>query len=198
MPLSKPTIKRELFHTRQVTCQGYLREDGLWDIEAYLLDTKTHSFPIKLREAPLPPGQALHEMRLRLTLDEQFKIHAVEAVMEATPFYLCPNITEQYQKLNGLIIGPGWNMKIKELLGGAQGCTHLTELLGPLATTAFQTIYGATGRKRAQQQTQNPTQKPKLLNTCHNFASDSEVVQKIWPQFYTGKITKPETSDISD
>ncbi|MBT8434953.1 MAG: DUF2889 domain-containing protein, partial [Gammaproteobacteria bacterium] len=32
MPLTKP-VKRKLAHTRVVTCQGYRREDGLWDIE---------------------------------------------------------------------------------------------------------------------------------------------------------------------
>ncbi|NNG04491.1 MAG: hypothetical protein HKM95_10380, partial [Inquilinus sp.] len=29
-------------------------------------------------------------------------------------------------------------------------------------------------------------QRPPLLNSCHAFASDSEIVEKYWPDFYTG------------
>jgi endonuclease IV len=29
-------------------------------------------------------------------------------------------------------------------------------------------------------------QRPLFLNTCHAFASDSEIAKKNWPEFYTG------------
>jgi Protein of unknown function (DUF2889). len=35
MPLSEP-VDREPRHARRVTCDGYRRADGLWDIEAHL------------------------------------------------------------------------------------------------------------------------------------------------------------------
>ena len=40
MPLPNP-VPRKLMHTRAIECNGYEREDGLWDIEAHLTDTKT-------------------------------------------------------------------------------------------------------------------------------------------------------------
>ena len=68
-------------------------------------------------------------------------------------------------------------------LGGTKGCTHLVELLGPLATTAFQ----ATGRAReARNATLPVTKKPYQLNSCHIYKDDSEWVLHRWPQHYTG------------
>jgi hypothetical protein len=32
--------KRRLMHRRSVECLGYLRDDGLWEVEARLVDTK--------------------------------------------------------------------------------------------------------------------------------------------------------------
>ena len=32
--------------------------------------------------------------------------------------------------------------EVKSRLSGPKGCTHLTELLGPIATTAIQTLMG--------------------------------------------------------
>jgi len=42
-PESKP-VAREKLHHRSVVCQGFKRADGLWDIEAELVDTKTYSY----------------------------------------------------------------------------------------------------------------------------------------------------------
>ena len=49
MPLPRPA-RRELIHQRDIRCRGYQREDGLWDIEGELIDTKTYSFANRDRE----------------------------------------------------------------------------------------------------------------------------------------------------
>ena len=43
MPLSQPA-ERELTHTRVVTCRGFQRSDGLFDIEGRIVDTKPYRF----------------------------------------------------------------------------------------------------------------------------------------------------------
>jgi hypothetical protein len=48
--------------------------------------------------------------------------------------------TASLAQLKGLRIGAGFGRIARERLSGAQGCTHLNELLIPLATTAFQTL----------------------------------------------------------
>ena len=77
MALSSPA-KRELIHTRTVECNGYRRKDGLWDIEGRLVDIKTYTFHNNER-GEVPPGEPVHEMWIRLTVDDDLKIHDVEA-----------------------------------------------------------------------------------------------------------------------
>lgn len=185
MPLSTPLLQRRVLHRRHIDCYGYQREDCLWDIEAHLVDTKNYSFKTPSR-GELSPDEAVHEMWLRLTLGDDFFIHAVEAVIDAAPFDICPTAASRLQALKGLQIVPGWNRQIKELLGGIKGCTHLTELLGPVATTAFQTIYPATRARRLQQETANPDKKPQIIDTCHTFSSTGAIVKRHWPRFYKG------------
>lgn len=180
-----PAVPRRLLHQRVVQCWGYQREDGLWDIEGRMVDTKAYSFPNEDRGGLIQAGEPLHEMSIRLTVDDHFQIHDVEARTDAAPFGLCPAITDRYRQLIGARIGPGWSLKLKELFNGVQGCTHLTELLGPVATTFFQTLYG----QRYDEDDAKPPQDrppPPVLNTCHALASTSPVVKKRWPQAYSG------------
>src|SRR5690606_12405498 len=55
MPLSPP-VEREPIHIRTVTCRGYRRSDGLWDIEGHLVDTKAYLFESRWR-GTLAPGE---------------------------------------------------------------------------------------------------------------------------------------------
>lgn len=189
MPLSPP-VERELVHDRTVVCRGWRRTDGHWDIEGHLVDTKTYGFPNEYRGF-IEPGQAIHDMWLRLTIDRDLMIVAVEAVTDSGPFPICPDIAPNFQRLVGLSIGGGWRRAVRERLGGAEGCTHLVELLGPMATTAYQTIFGERSRERREAEArgepvapEDPERKPRLLNSCHAFAESSPVVAKIWPRWY--------------
>jgi hypothetical protein len=187
MPLPAPA-PRELLHTRQIECQGFHRNDGLWDIEAHMTDRKSYSFPSH-EHGEVVAGTPFHDMWVRVTLDDSFLIRAIEAVTDASPYRLCPAITPNFQRLVGLRIGPGFNRKVKELTGGVEGCTHLVELMGPLATTAFQTIFSAKHREereRAESAPEQPRKRPRLIDTCHALASDSPVTKRTWPEFYTG------------
>jgi len=84
-----------------------------------------------------------------------------------------------------LRIASGWTQKTRELLGGVKGCTHLVELLGPVATTAFQSVYA----ERAKRDSARPkNSKPGLVDTCHAYAADGPIVRERWPEFYTGPL----------
>lgn len=182
MPLSEPA-PRKLIHTRAIECKGYEREDGLWDIEAHLVDTKTYLHTRRHGGRPREPGEPVHNMWLRLTIDLDMKVHDAEAATDAGPYAHCGDIVPNFKSLIGATIGPGWRRKTLELLGGTKGCTHLVELLGPLGTTAFQ----ATGRAREARNAGKPLlKKPYQLNACHVYKDDSEAVRERWPQFYTG------------
>jgi hypothetical protein len=190
MPLSPPA-SRELFHTRHIECRGFLREDGLWDIEGHMTDRKTYSFHNQDR-GELTAGTPIHDMWVRITIDDDMVIQAIEAVTDASPYRLCPDITPNFQRLVGLAVRPGFIPKVKQLLGGVEGCTHLVELMGPIGTTAFQTVASSRNPKRRKEEkpagdAAQPKKRPRLLDTCHAFATSSEVVKRIWPEFYSAK-----------
>ena len=182
MPLSNP-VPRKPAHARVIECKGYERDDGLWDIEAHLVDTKTYIHLRRDGGRERQPGEPVHDMWLRLTIDLDMKVHDAEAATDEGPYPQCGAIAPNFKALIGVTIGPGWRRKTLELVGGTKGCTHLVELLGPLGTTAFQ----ATGRAReARNAGKVLAKKPYQLNACHIYKDDSEAVRERWPQFYTG------------
>ncbi len=179
MPLS-PATERELIHTRRIECHGYRRRDGLWDIEGRLLDTKAHAFENDWRGV-VAPGEAVHDMSIRLTVDDEFVVRGVEAVTDASPYSICPEVAPTLRALEGAKIGRGWSRALRRLVGGRDGCTHLTELLGRMATACFQTIYPY----RAAHQRVAPVAdaRPPLLNSCHAYRDDGPVIAKHYPEF---------------
>lgn len=158
---------RECLQNRTITCKGYRREDGLWDIEGHLLDTRTYSY-LSRERGMWPPGAPIHEMWMRLTLDDSYEVKTVATSMDAFPMAVCPGIVRAYQGLVGLRIGRGWNQSVRALVGGAKGCTHLLELLGPIASTAVQTIAGFkdTQKKAGGDEEESA---PKIVS-CHALA----------------------------
>jgi hypothetical protein len=176
MPLSPPA-PREKLHIRSIQIEGFRRDDGLFDIEARLDDTKTYAFANEDR-GEVRPGEKLHGMLMRLTIDEDMTVVACEANTEFGPYAVCPAITPNFATLAGLRIGPGWTRKVKEVVGGVKGCTHLVELLGPMATVAFQTLV-VLRRKKAS----SASGPPALINTCHAYAADGPLVARRWPDY---------------
>jgi len=177
MPLPGPRARRSPVHRRTIEIVGYRREDGLYDIEGHLLDRKDVEF--RVGGEPRSPGTPIHSMWLRITVDAHLKIVDAAAVTDGMPYLgECDRIAPDYRKLVGLSIGPGYLRRLKELLGGVRGCTHLTELAGALATAAFQTFAG--------QGLSDPGRKPPQLDRCHALESSSEVVAKFYPRWYRG------------
>jgi hypothetical protein len=154
------------------------------DIEGHLIDTKPFDIPNTDRGGQIRTGESLHEMRVRLTLDRDLQIIDAEAVTDWAPYNHCQGASHSFPNLIGEKIGPGWNRRIRSILGGINGCTHITELLAQVATTAYQSL-------NSLQQPGHPKTdkdgKPLILDTCHSLAGDSQVVAREWPRFYRAK-----------
>ena len=172
-----PPVAREPLHTRAIEIRGYKRADGLYDIEGHLVDTKPYDF--KLAAGVRRAGEPVHDMWLRITVDRQLHIVDAQAAMDGMPYVgECDAIEPAYRKLVGLAIRPGYQQRLKELLGGVRGCTHITELAGMLATAAFQSMAG--------QRLQDPDRKPFQIDRCHALAATGAVVGRYYPKWYTG------------
>ena len=188
--LPSPASRRPI-HTRNIRFEGFLRDDGLWDIEGELKDTKTYGFQ-RSDGTDMPPGTPIHHMRIRVTVDEDMVIREIAAAMGATPFGECQQGVDPMQRMVGARLGPGWRQAIEKALGGVRGCTHLRELLFNLATAAYQTVFPWRERERreAGQTSTQASQPPYHLGRCIAWDPHGAVTQRYYPQFF-GRELKP-------
>lgn len=175
-PTSAP-VTRTRMHTREIRIEGFQRSDGLWDIEGRLSDVKDHDFRNVVGE--MPAGQPIHDMWLRITVDEHLAIHGVEAGMDAVPYRgHCERVAPDYGKLAGLTIGAGFRKAATGALGGLKGCTHVTDLLWMVATAAIQTL---APHRLARW---DPAQKPFQLDGCHAWDTSGPLVKRYYPRWF--------------
>ena len=176
-------------HTRRISFEGFLRDDGLWDIDCQLSDTKAEAIAMRERGV-LPPGEPVHLLQVRLTIDDRFTIHAVQTGVLNVPFNECHvPAGEPMQKLVGLTMGPGWRRMIDGAIGGVAGCTHLRELVFNAATAAYQMIphYRATQAGAAKDDIPVEGKPPFYMGKCMTWSFEGAVVQRLAPRFYRGK-----------
>lgn len=177
MPLSQPLRPRRKVHTRQITIEGYRRDDGMLELDACLRDTKEVDYVLAsgVRRA----GDPVHEMHIRVTLDASFVIVDVEACSERVPYKgSCDTIAPAYKQLIGLNLLRGFRRTVSEMFADVRGCSHLTELLLSLPTAAVQTE--ATFRR----DNEDSGEKPFQLDRCHALETSAEAVRKYYPKWY--------------
>lgn len=189
MALPQACDRREVHH-RRIDIRAYARDDGLYDVEAHLVDVKPFPLWLVAPPQPLAVGEPLHEMTVRLTFDDKFYVREVHASSSATPFRLCKQAESTLQVVVGERIASGWARRVKELLGGNIGCTHLSEMLITMATPALQALRGirnaATGNEK-------PTRASVPLDSCFAYSSEREVVKEYWPEKWRPPISKSDS-----
>jgi hypothetical protein len=176
---------KELVHTRQIVCRGYRRKDGLWQIEASVADEKAQALPFRSRPDVLA-GELIHHLALCVVIDDDYRIRDVAANTMAAPWPVCADVAAEYRKLIGLRIGPGFTRAVREVLGGALGCTHLTDLLGEIANTYLQASFPdrlARQRLNGEDPRQWPdTRTLSFVDGCYAWRKDGPVLAGEYPQ----------------
>jgi hypothetical protein len=180
MPLPESPVSRQRLHVRRIVYEGWQREDGLFDIEARLVDTKDHDYT--LASGMRPAGAPVHEMSARVTIDRQFVIHALAAFSDAVPYPDgCEHIAPKYSELVGANLMRGFRKLLHERFGGVGGCTHVTELLAYLPTAALQTFASLNRDSDPGART-----RPFQLDRCHALERSTETVRRYYPKWYRG------------
>lgn len=132
--------ERERVHTRRIVCEAYRRGDGLWEIEAGVVDEKGEDMPFRSRPV-VGPGETLHDMMITFLIDDDAVIRDVGTRMRTVPWAACPESLAAYRRLVGLQIGVGFMRAVRERVGGVAGCTHLTDLITQIGNTYTQAIW---------------------------------------------------------
>ena len=187
MPLPSSTIPRQRLHQRSISYEGFQRDDGLFDIDAHLVDAKDHDF--ELLTGLRPALEAVHDMWVRVTIDATFVVHAIEVRTDGMPYPdACAHIEPAYGKLVGANLVDGFRERLHADMGGIRGCTHVTELLGSLPTAAVQTFAGLRREDEGEQ-------KPFQLDRCHALATTTHTVSRYYPKWYRGSEARPALPD---
>lgn len=181
---------RRHVHKRTISADVYARDDGLWDVEAELVDTKAKDF--RLATGVRVAGEPIHHMRLSLTINTSLDVVAAEAASLSVPYPgHCEAIAPDYQRLVGLNLLRNFRRDVRERLGGIDGCTHITEMANVLPTAAVQAFAGEVFRTRdASPDDPAPgapvpdDQKPFQLDRCHALRTDGPAVAEFYPRWY--------------
>ncbi|HKX43403.1 MAG TPA: DUF2889 domain-containing protein [Burkholderiaceae bacterium] len=196
-PTASP--ERQLKHRRNVDVQIYSRGNGLWEVDAHITDVRTRD--ITMSFGRLPAGEPIHDMLLRLVVDERFNIVEAGAETRAMPYrghcdaYVDENGADVYGRLVGLNLMKGFRHAVNERLGGVQGCTHITELSRVLPTAVVQAFAGEVIDTRGAHE---DSQQPFQIDRCHALRSDGPAVQTFYPRWYRAapRPTNPTSTDI--
>ncbi|HVO90843.1 MAG TPA: DUF2889 domain-containing protein [Casimicrobiaceae bacterium] len=161
-----------------MTYEGYQRDDGLFDIEARVLDVKDRD--CTLLSGVRRAGEPIHDMRVRVTIDRGFIVRAIEVVTDGMPYPgSCDQANEAYAALVGANLMKGFRRALQDTVGGVAGCTHITELLMFLPTAAVQTF-------ASLQREDSGAHKPYQLDRCHALETSGEAVRRYYPKWYRG------------
>jgi hypothetical protein len=186
MALPPAAPSRQLKHRRSIDVQVFARGHGLWEVDALLVDTKTRD--VTLGGERRAAGDPIHEMLLRIVVDESFTIVEAGAETRWMPYPgRCDDHGRAYASLVGLNLMRGFRQAVRERLGGVLGCTHLNELGLVLPTAVVQAFAGDVLNTREDSKSAEP---PFQIDRCHALRSDGPVVQRFYPRWY-----RPERTD---
>lgn len=177
MSLPPSPVARQRVHVRRIEIEGFLRDDGLCELEASLTDVKDRDYP--LASGLRPAGEPIHLLRVRLTIDAEYNIVEAVACSDRVPYPgMCDTIGAAYSRLVGLNLVRGFRRTVGEMFADVRGCTHITEMLMSLPTAAIQTF--ATFRRDDEDDGTKPFQ----LDRCHALETSSEAVRRYYPKWY--------------
>jgi hypothetical protein len=180
MALPTAAPERQLKHRRNIDVQIYARGDGLWEVDARITDVKTRD--ALLAEKVRAAGQPIHDMLLRVVVDEQCNILEAGSSSGAMPYPgQCDDHGDAYRHLVGLNLLKGFRRAVMARLGGVRGCTHLTELTQVLPTAVVQAFAGEVIDTRGSHP---ESERPFQIERCHALRADGPVVREFYPRWY--------------
>ncbi len=194
MSLPPAAPQRQLKHRRQIDVQVFARGNGLWEVDATLNDVKTRV--AELAEGPRPAGTPIHDMLLRLVVNEQFDIVEAGSETRSMPYAgTCDAHGDAYQRLVGLNLMRDFRKHLQLRVGGTQACTHITELALVLPTAVVQAFAGEVIDTRGDA---DGARQPFQIDRCHALVKEGETVRLHYPRWYRAPSTAPAAATASD
>jgi hypothetical protein len=164
--------KGKKLHTRKIEVSTHEYDGQRIIVEGFLKDVRfqdSHTI-----NGETLPGGIIHHIMIRLLVNcSNLLIEDVDVNLLSVPRDECRETANCLAPVKGLVITKGFTSKVKKLVGGKKGCTHLVELILAMAPAAIQ------GFAAYQSQKPSPPDPAHtrmiyhfLLNTCHAWRED--------------------------
>lgn len=136
-----------------------------------------------------PAGENLITRASLLDLDHNIRIQLITEIatrtitsasveMVKTPFEACRQALPNVEKLKGLKIERGFAKKMRKIVGGNTGCTHIVELMLTAASLTSNAILLEAARDPIKRRLFAMKSESERMNELEDFLKDSCVVFK--------------------
>lgn len=180
MSLGDAIKKENRIHQRVLDMNTFALDDETVVVEGTLRDERFR--PVYELSGRKMEAGVIHHMIIRLVVGgNPLRILDAEAEMPHIPHPLCITTRESVKKVVGLKIKSGFGEKVHKLIGGVEGCAHLTHLLTVMVQEALHGYWTHKSRK--------PEPPPGsleeidglsyLLNSCSLWRKDGPMLQEI-------------------
>lgn len=187
MALPSAETGRTLHHQRRIDVEIYAREDGLWEVDARLTDTRTAA--VRMASGTREAGDPIHDLLLRIVVDTEFNVVAAGSQPRSMPYPGdCDAHGDPYVAIAGLNLMRGFRHALRERLGGVRGCTHLSELALVLPTAVVQAFAGGVVDTHGATP---DSPRPFQIDRCQALRSDGPVVLRHYPRWYRAPSSDP-------
>jgi len=180
MPQLKQMTQGAPVHERKIEIRSYPAGPQQIIVEGWLKDDRrVGGFHWDGR--PRPPG-VVHRLGIRLLVGGwPLTIQEAEAEMVEIPHELCRTLEESLKKTIGLTIASGFTDQVRRLLGGLEGCSHLTHLLLAMAPAILHGYWTQHSRKpRPVPKSMDEVQGLSILvNSCQLWKENGPLIQLV-------------------
>jgi len=180
MKLAEAIKKQDRIHQRVLDMSTYALDDERVVVEGTLRDERFR--PIYELSGQRAEKGVIHHMIIRLLIGgTPLRILDAEAEMPHVPAPLCLTTQESVKKVIGLKIKSGFGARVHKLIGGVQGCAHLTHLLVVMVQEALHGYWTHKMRKpeRPPASLEDVEGLSYLLNSCSLWREDGPIMQEI-------------------
>ncbi len=167
-------------HSRDIRLKTFAHKGNQVIVEGILKDSRTVKI-FQMTGEIKEPG-IVHHMAIRLLIQGYpLMITDAEAEMIQVPEKECRQTLDTIEKIKGLEIKSGLSAKIRNIMGGKKGCTHLCQLLTVMTQEIVQGFLTNERREKGPVPTSldNFQDKAFLLNSCRMWTPDGTKMKKL-------------------
>jgi hypothetical protein len=122
----------------------------------------------------------VHQLRICMKVAiGTLTIEEIEAEMLHVPHQECTEMNRTVDGIRGFTLSPGFSSRVRKILGGRNGCIHLTTLLLAMAPAALQGYWVHNDRLPERRRISGDHLEHYLVDTCRVWRREGPLVKHI-------------------